>query len=298
LKGTLKKPAPLLLIGVAIGVLVLSVTLWRFRNGKQISEISVKVVELGPPENHVWSVPKPVVPEQPGKAKRFVLRVKHLRAERVTVEVAGDAHGRILIRSHDLRPGDVLVLQTRPVPAGQAVMPTAGLSEERLILLTVEAGMASATARDLTESLRFISPDYNDESGFDRSLMRKLLKRAYEEFDEPRIELAEPPKVQVKGNRAVVEAKVRLSAIFNGRRNYILGDHDLPNHIFVHLDKSNYGWKVSAIKGLKPLGFEEKFLRLLGGDIGLPLTEAERLDQKQACMPCRERMSERFGPTN
>lgn len=61
------------------------------------------------------------------------------------------------------------------------------VDDEHLILLTLKAGMAAAMTEDLDESLRFISTDYRDNLGFNFNLMRGLLERAYEEFDEPRI---------------------------------------------------------------------------------------------------------------
>jgi hypothetical protein len=151
-------------------------------------------------------------------------------------------------------------------------------------------------AEDLNESVRFISPDYRDSLGFDFALMRRLLERAYDEFDQPRIELADPPAIQVKGRQAVVQAQLRLTAIYQGRRNYLLGNPDHPNGVLLILDKSADSWKVSRIEGLRPLSLEEGFLKLLGGQIGLPLTAAERLKKQQACMPCRQRMAELFGP--
>jgi hypothetical protein len=74
-----------------------------------------------------------------------------------------------------------------------------------------------------------------------------------------------------------------------------LGDADTPNYLSVQLSKSDYSWKVLAIEGLRPLGLEEELLRLLGEDLGLELTESEREEKERTCMPCRQRMSERFG---
>jgi len=170
-----------------------------------------------------------------------------------------------------------------------------GIYNKRLIHLTLEAGMEAAMAEDLDESIRFISVNYSDDLGYSRTSMRKLLKRAYKEFDDPIIRWDEPPEINIKDGQAIVSAKVRLSAVYGGRRNYLLGDRQTPNHLSVQMNKSDYSWKVSSIKGLRPLGFEEEFLRLLGDDLGLELTETEEEEKGRACMPCRQRMSERFG---
>ena len=292
------KLAPLVLGGLAVGACMLGLALWIFPTSEPASEIYVKIVEIGQLDNDVWLVTKEAVGEQSRQPKSFVFRLKHLQTERLAVEIIGEADDNFLIRSDDLRSGDMLVLTPESIPIGQAVVPIAGLSEEHLVRLTLEAGMAAAMAEDLDQSVRFISTEYSDDWGFNRTLMRKLLKKAYQEFDEPRIELAEPAEIQIEGDQAVVQAKVRLSAIYEGRSNYLLGDMEVPNHIFVRLDKSDYGWKVSAVKGLRPLGFEERFLRLLGANVGLPLSEPEREEKDKTCMPCRERMAERFGGTD
>jgi len=277
---------------------MLGLALWIFPISEPASEIYVKIVEIGQPDNDVWLVTKEAVGEQSRQRKSFVVRLKHLQTERLAVEITGEANDNFLIRSDDLRSGEMLVLTPESVPIGKAVIPIAGLSEEHLVRLTLENGMAAAMAEDLDQSVRFISTEYSDDWGFNRTLMRKLLKKAYEEFDEPRIELAEPAEIQIEANQAVVQAKVRLSAIYEGRRNYLLGDREVPNHIFVRLDKSDHGWKVSAVKGLRPLGFEERFFRLLGANVGLPLRESEREEKDKTCMSCRERMTERFGATD
>ena len=261
-------------------------------------EIPVRAFQLGSRSQNGWLVNRNAVGKESGGRTTYVVRLKHLRSEKITVEVTKETDSGYLIRSYDLQPRDFILLDPQSVPIGKPVVPITGLSDERLIELTLEAGLAAITIEDLEESVRFISADYVDKWGFNQGLMRKLIEEAYEEFDEPLIELDEPPEIQIKNQRAVVEAKVRLSAVYRGRRNYLLGDKDTPNHLFVQFDKTEYGWKVSSVNGLRPLGFEERFLRLLGSNIGLALTESEVKEKDQACMPCRSRMAERFGTSD
>lgn len=296
MKSTLKKFAYMVLVGLGIAALVVGVKLWLFPTSQRVSEVPVQVAEIGQSGKGIWLVPRDVVAEKSRESGHFVARLKHLRAERLAVKIAEEVEGGLLVTSDRLKSGDLLVLRPEMTPAGQAVAPTGPLDDERLIRLTLQAGIAAAMGEDLNESLRFVSTNYRDDSGYNVTLMSQLLKRAYKEFDEPRIELAEPPVIRIKGSMAVVQANVRLTAIYRGRRNYLLGDKDALNHILVQLQKSTYGWKISEIKGLRPLGFEERFFRLLGGGLGLPLTEAERREEKKTCMPCRQRMAERFGP--
>jgi hypothetical protein len=170
-----------------------------------------------------------------------------------------------------------------------------GLPDEQAIRLTLEAGIAAGMAEDLRETLRFLSRDYRDGSRFNFQILGRFLDRAFREFDAPSIELTEAPVIEVKGNEAVVHAKVRLEADYLGRRNYLIGDANAPNSILLRMERSRFGWKAAEVRGLSPLGLGESFLRLLGADVGLPLSKEELREKKEACMPCRERMAERFG---
>jgi hypothetical protein len=295
LKITLKKFCLLILAGLGIGTLLLGLKPWLFSASEPVVEIPVKVAEIQQARSGLWFIPRDGLIEKADQSQSFVLRLKHLRTERLPVEIKNYTDDSILVRSDDLKEGDLLVIEPGPIQAGQAVVPIAGVDDEGLVHLTLLAGIEAAMAEDLDESVRFISPSYHDDVGFNFILMREFLERAYEEFDQPQIELAEPPVIQIKGNKAVALAQVRLTAIHQGRRNYLLGDQDNSNTIFIMLDGSPSSWKVSQIEGLRPLGFEEGLLKHLGADLGLPLTPAEREQKNSFCMPCRQRMKERFG---
>jgi len=285
----------LLLLLIVIGGLVVDIGFSLDPKGKPITETPVEVVEIDYRDNGLWSVPKDVIGRRSGKPNPFVLRLKDLRVERLTVEVAAEAGNRAEIQSDDLKTDDLLILHPGKVQLGRAVAPIRGIDDERLIRLTLEAGSAAVMAEDIEESVRFISPNYRDSLGFDFNLIRRLIERAYEEFDQPLIELAESSVSQINGFQAVVQTQMKLTAIYNNRRNYLIGDRINPNIIILLLDKSANGWKVSQIKGLRPLGFGERFLKILGDQVGLPLTASERVKKKQTCMPCRRKMEERFG---
>ena len=126
--------------------------------------------------------------------------------------------------------------------------------------------------------------------------MEQVIRRAFKEFDRPRIELDGPPIIRIQNKQALVSASIRLTAIYQGRRNFLLGNSAHPNSLWLQMGKTDSGWKLENVKGLRPLGFEENFFKLLGAEVGLSLTEKEKAARQQACMPCRERMAERFGP--
>ena len=295
MKKTSKRLLSISLVALTVGVFGVGIGSLLLPTGERLTETSVEVVEIDHLGKGLWSVPKNVIAQQAGVSDPFVLRLKNLRLEPLSVDVTGETDDRLQLRCNDLKEGDLLVLSPLAVQAGQAVAPRAGIGDEHLIHLTLEAGMAAATAENLKESLRFISPEYSDNMGFNLTLMRDLLERAYEEFDEPQIELAAPLAIQIKGSKALVQAQIRLTASYQGRRNYLLGDQESPNSILLVLDKSSDGWKLLRIEGLRPLGFEERALKLLGAQLGLPLTEAEQMEKQKFCMPCRQRMAERFG---
>lgn len=295
LKTTFEKFRLLILAGLGIGALLLGLKPWLFSASEPVVEIPVTVVEIQQVKNGLWLIPRDGLVETSDQSESFVFRLKHLRTERLPVQINDYTDDSILIRSDDLRAGDLLVIEPGPIQAGQAIAPTAGVDDEGLVHLTLLAGIEAAMAEDLDESVRFISTSYHDNVGFTFILMKKLLERAYEEFDQPQIEIAEPPVIQIKGSKAVALAQIRLTAIYQGRRNYLLGDQDNSNTIFIMLDRSASSWKVSQIEGLRPLGFEEGLLKHLGVDLGLPPTPAELEQKNRFCMPCRQRMKERFG---
>ena len=293
LKDNYKKLLLLVLI-VSVGSVV-DIGFSLDPKGEPITETSVEVVEISHRDNGLWSVPKDVIGRRSGKPNPFVLRLKDLRVERLTVEVSTETGNRAELQSDDLKTDDLLILHPEKMQPGQAVVPISGIDDERLIRLTLEAGSAAVMAKYIEESVRFISPNYRDSLGFDFNMIRRLIERAYEEFDQPLIELTESSVSQINGFQAVVQTQMKLTAIYNNRRNYLIGDRINPNNIMLLLDKSANGWKVSQIKGLRPLGFEEGFLKILGDQVGLPLTTSERVKKKQTCMPCRRKMKERFG---
>jgi len=291
-KGVFKK---FVLWGLLVALLISGIFLIRLlRVTQRVLEIPVKVVEVKKYSPSTFLVPWEAVVENSGWSA-WVSRLRYLRTERLKVKILGKTGENFLLKSEDLKAGDLIVLSPEVVNAGQAVNPVTGLTDERLIFLVLEAGMNAVLTEDLEESIRFISPDYKDGLGFNHSLIRLLLKRAYNEFNDSKFELAESPLIHVEDNRAIVNIKVKLSATYRGRHNYLLGDDNTPNLALLNLNKTANGWKVTHISGLRPLGFEERFLKLLGAEVGLPLTKAEVQERNKACMLCRSRMAERFG---
>jgi PAS domain-containing protein len=274
----LKKTMPLLVVGAA----VLGLMFWLSRTGERVSETPVRVDVVTPAGQGAWSVPPEAVGSSSGAS--YVVRP------------VSEAGGRVVLAAEKLRPGDLVVATPAKVAEGEALSPVAGVSEERLVALVLEAGMDAVARKDLPGCVRFISPGYRDAWGYNIALLRQLLKRSFTEFDQLQCALAAPPAVHVQGREAVAVADVRLSATFRGRRNYLLGDASAANQLHLTLTRAAYGWKLSRIEGLRPLGFEERFVRLLGREIGMPLSESERAEQQPYCMRCRERMRERFGP--
>jgi hypothetical protein len=61
------------------------------------------------------------------------------------------------------------------------------------------------------------------------------------------------------------------------------------------MEKLSAGWKLTELTGLRPLGLDEKFMKFLGAEVGLPLNAHEKVEKKEFCMPCRSKMAERFG---
>lgn len=189
---------------------------------------------------------------------------------------------------------DSLTQELGVVHESPAEPSTRGLSDHQLVEDLIKKGVEAVHGEDLKKSMNLFSPDYGDGLDFNVVIMRKLIKRAYRRFDEPRIFFKKPPDITIDGNMAIVHAMVKLSVIYSGKRNYILGDSKTHNSVIMTLNKHPEGWKIMSIEGLRPLGFEEGILRHLGDDLGLALTSDERQASRRFCMPCRIRMNERF----
>ena len=146
MKGTFKNLLLLLLVGLGVGALVLGLKPWLFSTTAPVFEIPVKVTEIQQSEKGVWIVPRDAVAKMSTNPESYVLRLRHFSTERVAVTVANETDDRILLHSDELDPGDLLVMEPAAIQSPQAVAPIEGVDDERLIRLTLEAGMAAAMA--------------------------------------------------------------------------------------------------------------------------------------------------------
>lgn len=134
--------------------------------------------------------------------------------------------------------------------------------------------------------MRFVSRGYSDPLGFDFLLMSGLLSRAYKEFAQPLLEVVDPPVIKIQGKEALVQGSIRRRALYRGSRGYLLGGPDSSNTIWMRMEKLPGGWKLVEARGLMPLGFDERAMKLLGAEVGLKLGAREKIEKKESCMPC------------
>jgi hypothetical protein len=282
------KLLPLLAIGAAVGGLMF----WLAKTGEKVAETPVRaaLVEAVPGG---WLVPMSAV----GKDSQgsYVLKIDRLRARRVGVESAPGTQEGMARVSGELGPGEAVVADAAKAVIGEAVAPMAGIPDQKLVAMVIEAGGSAIEREDLPEAVRFISPGYRDPWGYNIALLRQLLKKSFKEFSGLKIERS-TPEVRVNGSEALAMLSLRVSATYRGRNNYLLGSAAEPDHVVLKLTKAAYGWKVARASGVRPLGMEEGFLRLLGREVGMPLTEDERAQADKSCLRCRQEMSRRFGP--
>ena len=198
-----------------------------------------------------------------------------------------------------VQEGRVLNLQAQQANSGhnedRMALSVAGINDDRLLAVLIEDGMAAVQEENLKKSMNLFSPEYRDSLGFTAEIMRTLIKKAYKSFDEPKVTIQKPPVILIDEKRAVLHAEVRMSVVYSGQRNYILGDKNTYNSVLVTLKKYSNGWKVTSIEDLRPLDFDAQLLRHLGADLGLHLNHRELDESRKYCMPCRLKMKERFG---
>ena len=223
-----------------------------------------------------------------------IIRLNHLRAERLEVvpEKIGD---RIHFQLRELGKDEYAVLNPRQITPGTPLNPIAGLGEEALIRLTVEAGIEAIKEKNYKETLRFLSPSYSDRWGFNARLMEQVIRRAFKEFDRPRIVLDGPPDIRIENKQPLVSASIRLTAIYQGPQ-FLVGKLCPSEHpLDLRWEKRAPAGNWKTLKDCSLWDSRRPF-KLLGAEVGLSLTETEKAARQQACMPCRERMAERFGP--
>jgi hypothetical protein len=293
LSAKIKKSLIVSILIMAAGILFL---LWYSPDIEEVHDIPVTVSGIKQGENGMWKVSRSAVSTDSENAEPYVLRLKHLRAEKVNIMISKETGDEYLLSSRDLRPGDLLIENPATYRDGQAMLPVSGVDDKIMINLIIQAGIAAATESKRGDLFRFVSTEYMDRLGFNREIIGRFVKRIFEELERLSIHLAGDPEVFIKGKNAKVMLKLRIKAFFMGKQNYILGDAENPNNVMIIFRKSKNAWKVISAEGMRPLGFEENYLRLLGGRFDLPLTDQEKIERDKRCMPCRQRMSERFGP--
>jgi hypothetical protein len=284
-------------LSATIFILIAAITYFFYIKGPGVPprERPVEVAQVIPLGSDGWLLPNRVLTKKIPDSNRFIYRVITLRARKVPVDLLGHSETGIQIKKEALPSGALVIVNPQGLKENEAVVPVAGIDDRHLVRLVLEAGVAAIEKEDFRECLRFLSYRYQDTWGFNLKLIEVFLRRAFKEFSQPRVELLENPDIQVAGNRAVLQTAIRLRATYQGRSNYLLGDSRGFNTLELSLEKEPSGWKVIQVRGLKPLGFNERFLKLIGSEIGLPLNEAEQQERRKACMPCRERMAARFG---
>jgi hypothetical protein len=270
--------------------------LWYSPDIEEVHDLPVTVSRIKQVKNGMWKVSRSAVASDSENADPYVLRLKHLCAEKVNTMISKETGDEYLLSSMDLRPGDLLIENPAMYSTGQAVLPVSGVDDKRMINLIIETGIAAATESKRGELFRFVSTEYRDKLGFNREIMGRFVKRIFDELEKLSIHLAGNPEIFINGKDAKVMLNLRIEAFFMGRQNYILGDAENPNNVIIIFRKFKNVWKVISADGMRPLGFEENYLRLLGGRFDLPLTDQEKIERDERCMPCRRRMSERFGP--
>ena len=282
---------------MAAGIIsVIWSVIWYSPDIEEVYDIPVTVSGIKQVENGMWEVSRSAVAYVSENADAYVLRLKYLRAEKVNTSISKETGDKYLLSSRDLKPGDLLIENPAMYRNGQAVLPVSGVDDKKMINLIIEAGIAAATESKWGDLFRFVSTEYRDKLGFNREIIGRFVKEIFEELERLSIYLAGDPEIFIKGKNAKVILKLRIKAFYMGRQNYVLGDAENPNNVNIIFRKSKNAWKVISAEGMRPLGFEESYLRLLGGRFDLPLTDQEKIERDKRCMPCRQRMSERFGP--
>ena len=120
LSEKVKKRFIVLIVIMAAGILFV---LWYSPDIEEVHDIPVTVSGIKQVKNGMWKISRPALAYDAENADTYVLRLKHLRAEKVNIGISKETGDIYLVSSRDLRPGDLLIENPAMYRNGQAVLP-------------------------------------------------------------------------------------------------------------------------------------------------------------------------------
>lgn len=124
-------------------------------------------------------------------------------------------------------------------------------SPERRIRAVLSEGRRAVESEDLERAMSQVSLQYRDDYGLTFLSLKRVAKRAFQEFEGMDIELS-VVKTHVEDDRAVVLAKIDVYAGGPQGPEYLMGNPDAQHPAKITLIKEVLRWKIKNIEGIRP----------------------------------------------
>ena len=127
-------------------------------------------------------------------------------------------------------------------------------SDEERIRWAMAEGRAAIEAEDLDRVMACVSTDYRDERGWTSLIVKRLLRDAFAQFDDFRVEMS-APRIEILDRdvpKAEVSFDLRLSVRLAGQKGLLVGSLNEPAHVQFTLTQESRRWLVTDVKGVRP----------------------------------------------
>ncbi|MBI4654669.1 MAG: hypothetical protein HY752_06700 [Nitrospirae bacterium] len=122
-------------------------------------------------------------------------------------------------------------------------------TNEKRIKKVINNTEKAVVAEDIEGMMGHISYNYLDDYGNGYLQIKNIMLQAFQLFDDIEIE-KDIIKISVKNSHAEAHVSVRVIALHNEDRGYIIGDAVSAQTIKVFLEKSPNKWLVTKVEGV------------------------------------------------
>lgn len=123
-------------------------------------------------------------------------------------------------------------------------------SPERRIRAVLSDSKAAIEAKDLDRAISHVSLQYRDEQGLAYLPMKRLMKRAFDQFEGFDVRLADI-RIDISKDQALVQADLEILVVSQNEKAYLIGSQEEPVPIRITLAKEILDWKILSVNGIR-----------------------------------------------
>jgi len=123
-------------------------------------------------------------------------------------------------------------------------------SPERRIRAVLSDSEAAIEAKDLDRAMSHVSLQYRDEQGLAYLPMKRLMKRAFDQFEGFDIRLSDI-RIDINEDQALIQADLEVLVVSQNEKAYLIGSRQEPVPIRIALAKETLNWKILSVNGIR-----------------------------------------------